>query len=127
MTDNEKKAYLSQVYRRACAADLCLTKSEFAKLVGVDRGTLSTAMNKGGRCLTDSLVSKVRMWAKVNGLEDAAPEEPKPQRSITIPEETLQLYTNLSETCRNLSAILAQYQAAGVIPAGTQKIFQTKP
>lgn len=127
MTEKEKKDYLNEVFYKAKMAGLCSQKSEFADLLQVNRTGLSAAMNAGGKCLTDFLVSKVRMWAKVNGLEDAAPEEPKPQRSITIPEETLELYTNLSETCRNLSAILAQYQAAGAIPAGTQKIFQTKP
>lgn len=110
------KNLLWQVYHRALAAGLCTSKAEFADVVGVGRSSLSAAMNAGDKSLTDSLVKKVSTWAQLNGLMNEPQAEPKPQRSVIIPEETLELYNNLSETCRNLSALLMQYQAAGAVP-----------
>ena len=116
MTTEEMKNLLWQIYHKACMAGLCSSKSEFAQIVGVDRGSMSTAMNSGGKALTTSLLTKVQMWAQLKGLMNEPQAEPKPQRSVIIPEETLELYNNLSETCRNLSALLMQYQAAGAVP-----------
>ena len=116
MTQEEMKNLLWQVYHRALAAGLCTSKAEFADVVGVGRSSLSAAMNAGDKSLTDSLVKKVSTWAQLNGLMHEPQAAPKPQRSVIIPEETLELYNNLSETCRNLSALLMQYQAAGAVP-----------
>lgn len=116
MTQEEMKNLLWQVYHRALAAGLCTSKAEFSDVVGVGRSSLSAAMNAGDKSLTDSLVKKVSTWAQLNGLMNEPQAEPKPQRSVIIPEETLELYNNLSETCRNLSALLMQYQAAGAVP-----------
>lgn len=105
------KNYVKTVYLRARAAGLCDTQQEFATLLETDRTTLSSAMNGNTRYLTARFVNKVRRFALEHGLEETpqpqtVPEPPK--RQIVIPEETLELYTNLSETCRNLSAILAR-------------------
>ena len=110
------KKTLWQIYHRALSAGLCTGKADFADVIGIARSSLSAAMNSGSKSLTDSLVKKVTIWAQLNGLMNEPQADPKPQRSVIIPEETLELYNNLSETCRNLSALLMQYQAAGAVP-----------
>jgi UbiD family decarboxylase len=103
----EEKNYLKKIYGAAVAAGLCSTQKEFAELLEVDRTSLSAAMNGNPRNLTTRFLAKVEKFAKQYKLDgEPAPEPPKKQ--IVIPEETLELYTNLSETCRNLSAILAR-------------------
>lgn len=116
MTQEEMKKTLWQIYHRALSAGLCTGKADFADVIGIARSSLSAAMNSGSKSLTDSLVKKVTIWAQLNGLMNEPQADPKPQRSVIIPEETLELYNNLSETCRNLSALLMQYQAAGAVP-----------
>lgn len=116
MAPDEMKKTLWQIYYKALSVGLCTSKADFADVIGIARSSLSAAMNSGGKSLTDSLIKKVTIWAKLNGLDNDAKPEPQPQRSVIIPEETLELYNNLSETCRNLSALLMQYQAAGAVP-----------
>ena len=111
MTMDSKKDYASNVLRLAIFYGMCKSQSDFADILGVNRSVLSAAMNGNPAYLTDRLVAKIRKFAVEHGIEDEAegntPEPAKPVRQITIPEDTLDLYTNLSETCRTLSAIVA--------------------
>lgn len=104
----DKKEYVNKIYRLAMLYGMCNSLKEFAELLQVNRSGLSSAMNGNPTYLTDRLYMKVQRFALEHGLEEketASKPEP-PKRQIVIPEETLDLYTNLSETCRNLSAIL---------------------
>ena len=105
----DKKDYINRIYRLALGAGLCDNKKDFADLLGMSRTGLSSALNGNEKNLTDKLVQRVRMFAQTQGLEEGkkAPSQPKGE-GVFIPPETLDLYTNLSETCRNLSAILAR-------------------
>ena len=107
----EKKDYVNRIYKLALLYGMCKSQTEFAELLEVNKSVLSAAFNGNPAYLTDRLVGKVRRFALEHGIEETpqpqtVPEPPK--RQIVIPEETLELYTNLSETCRNLSAILAR-------------------
>lgn len=118
----DKKDYINRIYRLALGAGLCDNKKEFADLLDMSRTGLSAAMNGNEKNLTDKLIQRVRMFAQSNGLleekkPEAAPIQPKGE-GVFIPPETLDLYTNLSETCRNLSAILARMQG-GVASFGS--------
>ena len=124
----DKKDYLNKVYRLAVLYGMCGSQREFAEILGVNRSGLSSAMNGSPTYLTDSLVAKVARFAKEHGIDEEAkiddyqPEPPK--RQIVIPEDTLELYTNLSETCRNLSSILLRMGvpvAPGVPDYGIKK------
>ena len=108
-----KKDYLNRIYHLAVIAGLCTQKREFAELLEVNRSGLSSAMSGDEKNLTDSLIRKVRAFAREHGLEGGAPTpavqpepEVKPQRSIEIPAETLELYTSLAKSVDRLSAMV---------------------
>ena len=108
---DEKKDYLNKVLHLAMMYGMCKSQQEFAGLLDINKSVLSSALNGNPNYLTDRLVAKVRKFAYEHGIDETPPETIKPEppkRQIVIPEETLELYTNLSETCRNLSAILAR-------------------
>lgn len=117
----DKKDYINRVYRLALGAGLCNNKSEFADLLGMNRAGVNSAMNGNEKNLTDKLVQRVRMFAQTHGLEEKKETQPAPAQprgeGVFIPPETLELYNNLSETCRNLSALLARAQ--GGVPSYT--------
>lgn len=103
----EKKHYLTQVYLAARAAGLCKTQAQFADLLEVERSGLSSAMNGNEKYLTDSLIRKVRSWARGNNLEGDAPQKPKAP-DIIIPAATVKMYENLTETIRLQAEMLAR-------------------
>lgn len=84
MNIDEKKEYLKMVYDEALRVGLCKNKTEWAALLEVDRTGLSSAMNGNPKACTDSLVSKVRMWAKVNGLEPAEQGTKSPADTVLV-------------------------------------------
>ena len=93
---------------------------------------MSSAFGGNPTYLTQMFIGKVRRFAQEHGLEDTEPMPPEPEkpvRQITIPEDTLDLYTNLSETCRTLSAILAAQLGvnAGSLTAADLLAAQKKP
>lgn len=126
-TKQDMQDYLRKTYQAAIGAGLLRTVKEFAEALEVDPSGLSSAMNGRERNLTPSLIKKVRRWAETVGLEGekkTQPEGEKEQKGVFIPEETLALYTNLSETCRNLSAIVAQMQVG--VPQMYGTVFAPK-
>lgn len=116
LNKEEKIAYLQQTFQAALGAGLCRTSKGFAELLDIDKSGLSSAFNGSDRYLTDSLIKKVSKWAEAHGFATSDGETPaKEVRStqqqeggVWIPDKTLELYNNLSETCKNLSALLAK-------------------
>lgn len=84
MTERE---YLNAIYREACYRGLCSSVTGFAELLEIDRSGLSSALNGNERYLTKSLLKKVRLFAKANGLDEEKPT-PKEQEAS---EETVLL------------------------------------
>lgn len=109
MNKEEKMIYLRGVYQNARSAGLCHTQKEWADLLGIDRTGLSSAMNGNEKALTDSLVHKVEMWAKLNGVASSPQRQPQGQ-DIVIPAATATFYENLSETLRNMSLTVRMQQ-----------------
>ena len=107
-----KKDSIVRIYGLAVAAGLCSRKQEFAQLLGVERSGLSSAMSGKEKYLTDSLILKVQAFAKRNGLEDLpAVEEPK-NKGVWLPEETRQIFENMSQTIRIQAELIAHYTGA---------------
>ena len=77
-----KKDYLNRIYHLAVIAGLCTQKREFAELLEVNRSGLSSAMSGDEKNLTDSLIRKVKAFAREHGLEGGAPApavQPEPE------------------------------------------------
>lgn len=121
-----KKDYLNRIYHLAVIAGLCTQKREFAELLEVNRSGLSSAMSGDEKNLTDSLIRKVKAFAREHGLEGGAPApavQPEPEvqskRTIEIPAETLELYTSLAKSVDRLSAMVERMMpGASVYGAG---------
>ena len=121
-----KKDYLNCIYHLAVIAGLCTQKREFAELLEVNRSGLSSAMSGDEKNLTDSLIRKVKAFAREHGLEGGAPApavqpepEVQPKRTIEIPAETLELYTSLAKSVDRLSAMVERMMpGASVYGAG---------
>ena len=71
-----EKEYLNAIYREACYRGLCSSVTGFAELLEIDRSGLSSALNGNERYLTKSLLRKVRLFAKANGLDKEENEKP---------------------------------------------------
>ena len=84
MTERE---YLNAIYREACYRGLCSSVTGFAELLEIDRSGLSSALNGNERYLTKSLLRKVRLFAKANGLDKE--EEKQTPKAQDTPEETV--------------------------------------
>lgn len=115
----EKQEYIRKVFDLARTAGMCRTQKEFAKLLGIDPTGLSLAMNGHARALTDSLVGKIRAFSVEHGLETGKPA-PKPG-GVYLPPETLNLFTNLSETIRLQAELLTRNAAPATPATPTQK------
>ena len=83
----ENKAdYLKRVYNLAVLRGLCVTKKEFAALLGVNDKGLSSAMNGDRKNLTDSLVKKVQLFSSANGLDRMEEgQTPQAESVLVIP------------------------------------------
>ena len=83
----ENKAdYLKRVYNLAVLRGLCVTKKEFAALLGVNDKGLSSAMNGDRKNLTDSLVKKVQLFASANELDRMEEgQTPQAESVLVIP------------------------------------------
>lgn len=119
MTQDEKKDYIRRVYALALNAGICHTMKDFAALLGINRSGLSSAINGNEKALTDSLVSKVRSWAIINGLEGEKPREPeKPTRpDIVIPAATMDLYTSMAKSIDRLTLLVERLQPGASAPS----------
>ena len=113
MTIEEKKVYLNEIFRKGIGANRFSTQKEWAELLEIDRTGLSAALNGSERFLTDSLIRKVKMWARVNGLEDY-PEKPVERE----PDNTVK---ELLSAVRDMSATIRSQQETIALLAGLQK------
>ena len=80
----KKTEYLKRIYNLAVLRGLCVTKKEFASLLGVNDKGLSSAMNGDPKNLTDSLVKKVQLFASANGLDRMDDAEQGPTVSVLV-------------------------------------------
>ena len=80
-----KTDYLKRIYNLAALRGLCVTKKEFAALVGVNDKGLSSAMNGDPKNLTASLVKKVELFASANGLDRAEESSVATESVLVIP------------------------------------------
>jgi hypothetical protein len=111
-----KKEYLNRIFNLARMRGLCRTQGDFARLLGMNQGTISKALKGEEGFCTDSICRRVKIWAAGQGLEQMAESvaSPKPQRpDIVIPAETADLYNNMSETIRIQAELIARLQGVG--------------
>ena len=114
MRKEEKVAYIYKVYGLACAKGLCKNRTEFARLLDINPSSLSAGLNTRPEYLTEKLMERVAMFATENGLDSAQEVAPQPEaKGVFIPAETMDLYTNLSESVRILSETVSRMQLAG--------------
>lgn len=105
----DKQNYLKSVYRNAVDAGLCGTQQEFAKLLQVNRSTLSSALHGSEKALTDRLVNYVKNWAAANGLDDTQDESNPATSILVIPTEAM------AGTLGEFSTSIAAYDCERII------------
>jgi len=111
MTIQERQEILLEIYGKALRAGLCHNKKQFAEKLGIDRTSLYSAMGGDAKSCTESLISKVVMWAKVNRLAEEPQQPNTPSfQEIVIPAATAVFYQNLSESLRNMSETVRMQQ-----------------
>ena len=76
MEQNDKLRIAQEAYERCLATGRVRSKKDFAELIGIDRTTLSSAMNGNERYLTDSLVARI---------VDVVKTEPEQEGQHTVP------------------------------------------
>lgn len=95
-----KSDFVNRIYSLARAKGLCKTQNEFAELLGMNKSTISSAINGGERSLTDNLIKRITIWAKQVGIEDDSLHAPAEDAANSA---TAKLYENLSESVRQMS------------------------
>ena len=100
---------LVEIFEELRAAGLIRTKKEFAGAMNAGYANVINAMSGAPESLTPSLITRAeRCRRQLLGLDAQAPA----RREITIPAETLELYTNLSRTAAQLAETLDRLLAA---------------
>lgn len=94
---------LVQIFEELRAAGICANRTDFAKALGYDRTTVSSAMNGAARAYTPTLVAKAEQLRREQLNGEPQVREPK---QIVIPEETLELYNNLSRAIEKQAEII---------------------
>ena len=77
---------MNRIFRTATLRGMCKSQREFATILGVNEKAFSSALNGNERYLTDNLVTKVRIFAKENGLDGPVVVEPE-ETVLLIPYE----------------------------------------
>lgn len=130
MNDNEKKIYIMAVFGLAAAKGMCRTKRDFAGLLGVNDKSLSSAMNAGGKALTDSLILKVKSFAALNGLEpEAAPVQPAPAihaSELEMLRDLISTNKSQQDTISNLTRLLLESRTGAPLSAAQLAALQKK-
>lgn len=118
---DKKTEFIRQAYRAAVDAGFAGSQQDWADALGVNRTTLSAAMNGNPRALTDKFMHKVRKWVEAHGLTidgEAPAEQPAPsgEGGVFIPEKARVMFENMTEALRWQAQMLAAYQM-GASPA----------
>lgn len=100
MTNAEQ---LNDIYERLRGEGRCTTKKEYAELLGVNYSTLINAMQGSPKYANDKIVARAK--SILNG-QAPAPAPAPVRKEIVIPQETMELYTNLSRTAAQLAETL---------------------
>ena len=95
----EKADFINRIYSLARAKGLCKTQGEFADLLGMNKSTISAAMNGTERNLTDNLIKRITVWASQMGIDDSA----TPAHDEAMNSATVKMYENLAESLRQMS------------------------
>ena len=133
---DDKLEYVTRIFYAARMRGICKTQGDFARLLGMNNGTISKALQGDDRYLTDNFIKRVQTWAQQRGLEGeetkepvAVAAEPKERAAdgVFIPRETLELYTSLAKSVDRLSAMVERMQPGGSVYGGAYapKNFQT--
>lgn len=116
----DKKDYITRIYKEARLRGLCHTQGEFAQLLGMNQSTISNALKGDEKYLTDNFIRRVKAWAGQMLTErgnETTMQAPAPD--IVIPAATATLYNNMSETIRLQAEIIARLQSgASAFTAG---------
>ena len=97
----DKKDYLVRIYHLAVAAKIIENKKTFAQRLGVNPSSLSNAFQGDPRYLSEPFMQRVKLFAIENGLEEAERAQKVMGGSgVWLPEETRQIFENMSETIR---------------------------
>lgn len=67
---NDKLKIAREAYDRCLSAGRVRSKKDFAELIGIDRSTLSSAMNGNEQYLTDSLVARIISVVKEDNTQE---------------------------------------------------------
>ena len=95
---------LQEIYDELRAEGVVSTQIEFASLLGVNRTTISAAMNEIGKAYNPKIVARAEQFYK--NYKGTAYTPAPPRKEIVIPPETMELYTNLSRTAAQLAETL---------------------
>lgn len=102
MTEQEKIEYMRWVYRAAVGAGIVKTNKDMADMMGIDRSSLSGAINGRKACVTDSMFMRFRAFAVEHDLK-------KPQERRESAEETaVPVSRTLVQCIDELSRTVAQ-------------------
>ena len=107
---------LKEIYDELRAEGVVTTQKDFAQMLEIHYTTLSAAMNGKKNVLNPKLIARAEQFlknihnpavAKTGGCGNDNPHIlPHPSRGIVIPQETMELYTNLSRTAAQLAETL---------------------
>lgn len=102
MSKEEKLAFLNEVLYCVKAKKIVRTQTEFARAIGVDPATLSLAKNGRDEYLSDSLFFRIRDFLHRNNIVLPSEEKQHP-KSVSVPLETIELFTTMSATIERLT------------------------
>lgn len=129
MNATTNKERLLDLYTLACRKKLCVSKGEFAELIGVSRQTLSSAINGEERYATDKLIARAE--AAVNpiivSMDNSGEAHDNVQKNFGTPDGTDEPKSmEISEIVKTLTDELAKERESHerIMLALIQKIGQ---
>lgn len=96
---------LTKVYEALRKQGRIHNQKDFAAMIGANPATISRAFNEDTRYLTIQLVKRAEAL-----LDDVQETKEPEKKGVYIPEETVTLYNNMSESIRILSETIARMQ-----------------
>lgn len=110
MTLDERKEKLLHLFEEAIQMRLCMSKGEFADLVGVNRSTMSSAMNGSAEVLTKKLVARAEKAVHPElyiNMENRDSAHDNTQKNFEIPDDEDQ-NNSVTEIVKTLTNELAK-------------------